>query len=397
MAPLTLGALPVVGILLIFTMPVTTFDVKELEALTEGSNKFAIELYQALKKPNENLIVSPISVQIVLALAYTGAGGNTATEIAKVLHLPENLEDVRKGHKLLLEQLQDPVLNLATKIFIEKTLNVKPEFQEGASKYFQSDAGLMDFIGNSEKARQEINQWVEQKTNNKIKDLLAQGTVDSLTRMILTNAIHFKANWASQFNENLTKDDDFYITPDNKVKVKMMFKSAKFPFKHHPELKAKILELPYENKEFKMIIILPDEINGLTEVENKLSALNLAEILPSLYEVTVNVRLPRFKMEKTMQLKETLTQLGIKDLFDEGKANLTGIADSLYASSAVQKAFIEVNEEGTEAAAATALIFRLTSARYVPPPEDFYANHPFIYVLLKNKTVLFIGGVEKFN
>uniref|UniRef100_A0A224XIX2 Putative serine proteinase inhibitor n=1 Tax=Panstrongylus lignarius TaxID=156445 RepID=A0A224XIX2_9HEMI len=354
MAALTLGAMPVIGVLLIFTISVTANDVKELEALTEGSNKFAIDLYHTLKKPNENLIVSPISVQIVLALAYTGAGGNTATEIAKVLHLPDNLQDVLEEHKLLLEQLQNPVLNLATKIFIEKTLNVKPEFQEGASKYFQSGAGLLSFKADPEGSRKEINQWVEQKTNKKITELLAEGVVDSSTRMLLTNAIHFKANWESKFNTKLTKDGDFYITPDNKVTVKMMFQSARFPFKHHPELKAKILELPYENGEFKMVIILPDEIDGLTEVGNRLSTLNLAEILLSLYYVAVDVKLPKFKLEKAMELKDPLKQLGIKDLFDQSAADLSGIADGLFVSAVLQKAFIEINEQGTAVAVAAA-------------------------------------------
>uniref|UniRef100_A0AB38ZE72 Venom serpin 1 n=1 Tax=Ectomocoris sp. TaxID=3104572 RepID=A0AB38ZE72_9HEMI len=384
------------GCLLIFAMPATTYDVKDLERLAEGNNKFSMDVYQKLKKPNENLVVSPISIQLVLALVYAGAKGNTAKEIANALHLPENLDEVLKGHKMLLEQLQHPTLKIASKSFIEKTFNVKPEFQELASKYFLSDAGLMNFIGDPEGSRKEINKWVQEKTNDKIKDLLKEGTIDALTRLVLTNAIHFKANWASKFNEALTIDDDFYVTPENKVKVKMMVKKEKFPFRMHQELDAKILELPYEDKEFKMIIILPNKIDGLPEVENKLSKMNLVEEMSKLHEVTVNVKLPRFKIENTHDLADTLIALGIKDLFSEADANLSGISDErLSASKAIQKAFIEVNEEGTEAAAATATLVESRSL-LVAFEKQFEVNRPFIYLISKKLTPIFIGSIRKF-
>ncbi|XP_073970086.1 leukocyte elastase inhibitor-like isoform X4 [Rhodnius prolixus] len=394
MASLTLGALPLFGILLTFTMPATTYDMKELETLTEGSNKFAVEIYQALKKPQENLIVSPISIQLVLALAYAGAKENTATEMAKTLHLPEKLDDVLKGHKMLIEQLQHPTLKLASQIFAEKTFNIKKEYQDVASKYFLSEVGLVNFISDPEGSRNEINQWVEEKTNKKIKDLLAEGTITPLTRLVLTNAIHFKANWAKPFDAELTSDEDFYVSPDNKVKVKMMSKTGQFPYKYNPELKAKILELPYEDKEFKMVIILPDLIDGLADVENKLSTLNLTEELLTLRESTVRVRLPKFKVEQTLDLKNTLIQLGIKDFFDQGKANLREISEEhLYGSKVVQKAFIEVDEKGTEAAAATAHCKLLRRRKPEPQREEnFVADHPFTYIIMKNKALIFLGN-----
>nr|QHB21601.1 venom serpin 1 [Platymeris rhadamanthus] len=403
MVSIKLTALTLLGAFLIFTMPATTSssqepsqdDVKALQAITEGSNKFAIDLYQAIKKPGENIIVSPISAQIVLALAYTGAKENTAKELANVLHLPDNIDEVLRGHKLLIQHLENPVLKLATKMFIEKTLEVKPEFQQNAANYFLSDAGLVSFVKDPEGARKEINHWVEQKTNDKIKDLLAEGSIDPLTRMVLTNAIHFKANWESKFDPDLTEDGDFFVTPENKVKVKMMMKKKKFPFRMHQELDAKILEMPYAGNEFKMIIILPNKIDGLAEVENKLASSDLSELLRGLHEVEVNVKLPRFKIEKTMELKDILIGMGIKDIFDEAKANLTGISNEhLYASKVVQKAFIEVNEEGTEAAAATALVMVAYSSLVIYPQEDFHADHPFLYILKKDNMITFMGSVK---
>ncbi|KAK9501972.1 hypothetical protein O3M35_012590 [Rhynocoris fuscipes] len=353
-------ALTLLGIILLSTMPATTSvqlspeDAKALEVITEASNKFAINLYQFVKEPNKNIIVSPISVQIVLALAYSGAKSNTAKEIASVLNLPHNLEEVLQGHKLLIESLKNPVLKVANRMFVEKTLTVKSDFQKNALQYFLADAGLVDFIGNPEAARNEINSWVLKQTNDKIKDLLAQGSIDALTRMVLVNAIHFKADWLTKFKPELTKDEDFHVSSTEKVKVKMMSMKNSFRFNSHPELDAKILEMPYSGKEFKMVIILPNKVDGLNEVESKLSTINLSEVLNSLFSVTVNVKLPRFKLESTMELKDILIKMGIKDIFDEGKADLSGISDEkLYASKVVQKAFIEVNEEGTEAAAAT--------------------------------------------
>nr|AGM71678.1 serpin [Panstrongylus megistus] len=397
MAPLTLGVLPVIGVLLFFTMSVSTNDVKDLQEITDESNKFAFDLYLALRKPLENMMVSPISVQILLALVYTGAGGNTATEMAKVLQIPDKVEDVLNRYKELIEYLEDSPLNLGLKMFLEKTLAVKPEFQERASMYFRSKVSSVNFIANPEETRKEINQWVEQKTNNKIKYLLSEGTVDSLTRMLLTTAIYFEANWATQFNPSLTKYGDFHVTPEENVGVKLIFNDHIFPFNHLPELKAKILELPYSNEEFKMVIMLPDEITGLPELENKLSTLNYTEILRSLHKVTVNVTLPQFTIGKTIYLKKILKQLGMKDLFDQSKANLDGIAENLYATSAIQKAFISLNEEGTNAAAAAALNLAVQPtyriSRSVTSTYSFTGNHPFLFIFSKKDVILFLGKV----
>uniref|UniRef100_A0A224XQL8 Putative serine proteinase inhibitor n=1 Tax=Panstrongylus lignarius TaxID=156445 RepID=A0A224XQL8_9HEMI len=349
MAPLTLGALPVVGVLLIFVMSVGINEVKGAEDLTYESNQFSFDLYQALKEPFENLIVSPISADIVIALAYIGAGGNTQTEIAKALHLPDDLEYVRKEYKALLDYLRGPGLYLVTKMFIEQTLFVNPEFQKNVSIYFLSEAGPVSFVAHPERATQEINQWVEQQTVNKIKDLLAKDVrVDSSTRMMLTNAGYFNAKWSSPFDHSRTKDDDFYFDPNHTVTVKMMFQNNRFQFKYDPDLKAKILALPFENKVFNMIVFLPDNITELPGLESRLSRSNFPGILQSLIYTDLIVGLPKFTMNKTtMKLTETLKQLGIKDLFNQTAANLTGIAENLYATAVCQKAFIEVSEEGT--------------------------------------------------
>nr|ATU82442.1 venom serpin 3 [Lethocerus distinctifemur] len=379
-----------------FTMSATTQEkaVQSLEALTNGSNKFAINLYQTLikQKPNENLIVSPTSLMMVLSLAYIGSKGQTAKEIADALGLPSNSEDVLVGYNQLIQDLRNPVLKLVNKIFADSSLQLKEEFQKQATEYFLSAAQNVDFLHNAEVARQTINTWVEDNTNNKIKDLLAPGVVDASTRLVLTNAIHFKANWKLKFDPTETSKENFYVTPDTTVKVDMMHTKDKFGFKHHMELEAKMLQLPYEGDDFRLIVILPDKPDGLANVESKLQTLNLQEEFSSFRKTTVLVGMPKFKMESTIDLEDILIQLGMPSMFSE--ADFSGIAqgENLQVSKVVQKAFIEVNEEGTEAAAATAAIFGRSGGNR----DLFYADHPFLLLILhRNNNVLFIGTVKK--
>nr|XP_024216379.1 serpin B4 isoform X3 [Halyomorpha halys] len=327
----------------------------ENQQLTASSNMFALNLYQDLRKDGENLIVSPIGLQILLAMALEGANGKTETEIASVLHHSKNDENILKGYNSMMNGLQDRALNIATRLFAEKRFKIKPTFLSLSSKYFLSDIKGEDFEGNPDGSRININNWAEEKTNHKIKDLLPPGSVTKDTRLVMVNAIHFKANWKKSFDRKNTVDMPFYVTPDHSVDVPMMVKrEAKFRYMESQKLGAKILELPYEGDMFSMFIILPDKLDGLSKMENKLKSVNLNEEFASLYEQTVNVMVPRFKIEKTLDLNDVLMKT-IPSAFRG--ANFSGIADEpLEISKVLQKAFIEVNEEGTEAAAATAFL-----------------------------------------
>lgn len=370
-------------------MPATlqSKEMQSLEAIAEGSNKFAIDFYQALKTGKTgNIICSPISAQIVLTLAYNGANGTTADEMAKVLHLPASKDQILDGHKALITSLQDPVLKLATRMFIANSFSIKPDFKSAATTYFLSDAEIKDFANNSDGSRVEINSWVEEKTNHKIKDLLPSGSITPITRVVLVNAIHFKANWASKFDPELTRDEPFYITPTESVNVPMMnLYRGKLRFKFSSKLQAKICELPYEGNEFAMILIVPEALDGLSDVESKLASLNLTKELSDLHETTVDLKLPKFKIEDTMDLTGKLQEMGMKRAFSDG-ADFSGIAgEALVIDKVIQKAFVEVNEEGTEAAAATAVMMN----RCLRINPVVMCDRPFTFFIARRNIILF--------
>lgn len=372
-------------------------QVTSLQGLSAGSNKFAIDLYQTLGKGEGNRFVSPLSVELVLALALTGAKGKTADEITKVIHAPDNLEKLLLGYSALIENLQSPVLKIATQMFVEKTISLKPKFNENAAKYFKSGATSVDFKKDHESARQAINHWVEEKTSNKIKELLKQGILNDLTRLVLVNAIYFKANWKLKFNPDMTKKQKFHVSPSKSVDVDMMNIKKKFSFRYNEKLKSKILQMEYAENNFSMVFILPDKLDGLKELESKLSSVDISQELHTYEKPVVTVQIPKFKMETTVDLNSILHELGAVSMFNEKEANFSELSDTpLVVNKVIQKAFVEVNEEGTEAAAATAMTFMTTFAFGAPPPkeETFIADHPFIFLILKHheeQSPLFIG------
>uniref|UniRef100_A0A1B6LQ12 Serpin domain-containing protein n=1 Tax=Graphocephala atropunctata TaxID=36148 RepID=A0A1B6LQ12_9HEMI len=377
------------------TVELSKNEMSALETVTQGTNKFAISLYRALSSNQSgNVFVSPLSVQMVLALAYTGAKGKTADELAKLLSLPEKLDNTYTGYNALLKVLQDPVLKLANRMFVEKSAAILETFQKSAEKYFLSPAEQVDFAKDTENSRVHINSWVEDQTNKKITNLLAPGVLSSDTRLVLVNAIHFKADWSKQFQEKDTKEQPFHVSKTKSVPVQMMNIKKKFGFVHDKELEAKILELEYEGGHFRMLVILPDEIDGLAALEAKLETVNLTEKVKYMQQPTVTVALPKFKMEETMDLNQILKSLGAETMFSP-KADFSGISNiPLVVSKVVQKAFVEVNEKGTEAAAATAGCIRLRRSLDIEEePQEFIADHPFAFVISHNpsSSVMFVA------
>ncbi|NXW62176.1 ILEU inhibitor, partial [Eurystomus gularis] len=289
------------------------------------------------------------------------------------------------------------LLRLANRLFGEKSYSFLPDFLTNTQKLYGADLATVDFLQACDEARKEINQWVEEKTEGKIPNLLPEGSVDSMTRLVLVNAIYFKGNWAEKFKEADTTDVPFRLNKNERKTVKMMYQKNNFHFGYIPEAKIRVLELPYDGRELSMIILLPDDIDddstGLQKLEKQLTLEKLQEwTCPEhLYSTDVHVRLPKFKLEESYDLKSDLAAMGLLDVFDSGKADLSGMsgARDLFLSKIVHKAFVEVNEEGTEAAAATSG----TAVLCMVMEEDFSADHPFLFFIRHNPTqsILFFG------
>ncbi|KAL1491105.1 hypothetical protein ABEB36_011750 [Hypothenemus hampei] len=363
----------------------------ELQAVIEGNGLFTRQLYQALSKGKGNVFFSPISAHAVLSMAYQGSGGTTREAFTKALNVAGHQQAAEGYHDILnhLNNITGVQLLMANKIFVKEGQNFKPEFQAVTTKKFQSEVQKLNFEKSAESAKI-INDWVEDKTQNKIKDLIEPGSLDASTRLVLVNAIYFKGTWANKFEVADTKLEKFYLNDVDSIDVNMMNKRAKFFYKEDPELDAKVLELPYTNPDVSLVIILPNKRNGIGELEKKLSGTDLTRITENMHKPEVILKLPKFKIETSIDLVDPLTQIGLGEIFTE-KANFSNILDSpdqLYVSKAIQKAFIEVNEEGTEAAAATGLYFDLASLILDEENAEFLADHPFVILLRSTITIV---------
>nr|QIR83414.1 serpin 7 [Locusta migratoria] len=371
-----------------------------LQAICQGNQKFTFSIYKILSEVEGNLFFSPASMQVILALVHLGAKGKTAQEIVEGLSLPSDKKTVEDGFRELMNQLKgtdDTVLEVANKVYAQMSFPIKEEFRASAAK-FLAEAEEVDFIKETETSRAKINEWVESKTNKKIKDLLPAGTLDALTRLVLVNAIYFKGLWNIPFNKDATAPMPFHVSASDKKTVDMMKLVKKFMYTDAEQLEAQVLELPYKGDQLSMVILLPKKNDGLKELEAKLAGVNLPDILNQMRKVEVTVYLPKFKLEHSINLNESLQKLGMKTMFDECNADFTGINDSkpgLVVSKVLHKAFIEVNEEGTEAAAATGAVMCLRMARIPQEPIIFKADHPFVFLIIdcKTKTSIFAGRI----
>lgn len=384
-----------ITILLILIAIQGGFVMADVNDAPKSINQFSIDLYSKLKDQPDNLFFSPYSISTALSMVYAGAEGNTASQMKKVLHLNTHSEIAD-----LIDQLNQPSeyykLTIANALWGQKGYSIKKEYLGIIKDQYKSELKEVDFKNNTEKSRKTINKWVLDKTNNKIKDLLQPGTVDSLTRLILTNAIYFKANWNEPFEEESTKDEAFYISKKNKTTVKMMNQQESIKYFENRELK--MIELPYERRELSMQIILPKKIDGIADLEKKLNYNDLVKWDIGLSYKKVKLKLPRFKTTSDFSLRKILTLLGMKDAFSLPPADFSGISGSkdLFISNVIHKAFVSVDEEGTEAAAATAIGFAKSS--FDPSlPKEFKADHPFIFLIKDNQsdTILFMGRVIK--
>ncbi|NYZ76090.1 serpin family protein [Candidatus Micrarchaeota archaeon] len=385
----------------------------ESSSVVNASNQFALELYSQYASQDGNIFFSPYSISTALAMTYEGARGKTAEEMQSVFHFPLDNNTRRAGFAAIYSEInrKDKKYNLSTAnaLWAQKDYKFLDSYFNLISTYYGGSVTNLDFIGDTENSRITINKWVEEQTNHKIKDILPPASITELTRLVLTNAVYFKANWFIPFL-NETTEQDFRVNSTKTIKVKMMsldgdmaktssgeLVSLRFNYAETDE--AQILELFYDGNETSMLILLPkaDNLRGL---EQLLNANKLNEWKAMLKETKLDgVYLPRFKFETKYFMPKTLKDMGMKNAFDPNKADFSGMdgTKNLFISDVIHQAFIDVNETGTEAAAATAVIVNLGMAP--GEPKVFRADHPFIFIIQQKNTgnILFIGRVSNPN
>ena len=363
-------------------------------SVAAGNNLFAFDLYRHLAADpayaGENLFFSPYSIASALAITCEGARGTTADEIESVLHLPTNETLRREGFADLNAALNSGsgncTLRTANALWAEKTHSLLPEYIETAARWYGANATNLDFVENPEGSRETINRWVEEKTEDRIRDLLPPGSIDPLTRLVITNAIYFKGAWAQQFDPAETTVEEFRVGSNETVTVPMMHGNAVYPYAETGTLQ--VLEMPYSHgngTEFSMLVLLPKE-DSLTAAEEALDA----DLRESLAPQNVRVFFPKFTLETEYPLPGTLAAMGMPTAFT-GDADLSGMDGTrdLFVTGVFHKAFVDVNEEGTEAAAATGV----AAGKGVTPV--FRADHPFVFLITEKDSgaILFMGRV----
>jgi serpin B len=366
--------------------------------VVEGNNVFAVALYGRLRNQSGNLFFSPESISTALAMAYAGARGGTASEMAKTLHFTLPPEKLHPAMGALLSDLnaahEGYQLSVANALWAQQGYTFLDDFLNLLKTNYGAGLNQVNFKGATEAARLTINQWVEQKTQDKIKDLLQPGALRSDTRLVLTNAIYFKGDWETQFDKAQTKNEDFHLSKAQTTRGPLMHREGRFSYFDGGTFQ--ILEIPYKSKELSMIVFLPKDASGLSALEQSLTGSNLQQWLGQLASVSkVIVTMPKFKMTQQFELGSTLSAMGMPQAFSSSAdfAGMTGHRDFAI-SEVIHKAYVDVNEEGTEAAAATAVTMRALAmpAPQAPPPV-FRADHPFVFMIRDNRSasILFMG------
>jgi serpin B len=372
-------------------------------SVAASNNQFALELYQrytAQVPAENNLLISPLSIATALAMTSTGAQGNTARQMADVLHFELPAERLHPAYGQLLADLDTPregyQLNIANRLFGQQGFAFKDPFIETLAGPYAAPLEMLDFQRNAEGSRQHINDWVEGKTNGLIQNLLPEGSVHDDTRLVLANAIYFNGAWKYAFDERTTRTDSFITTDSTPVVVPMM--SQQQTFRYAVQDDFQILEMPYAGDDLSMVVMLPDTADGLAGLEAALTPALLEESLEAMSSREVRVQLPKFTFDDSMELSSILSNLGMPDAFGNS-ADFGGMADTdLAIDGVVHKTFIDVSEKGTEAAAATGITIGTTSVVIDPsPPPLFRADHPFLFALrdTHSDSLLFLGRVTQ--
>ena len=362
----------------------------ENHKIIDANNQFSLDMYSELIKENDdNVFLSPTSISSTFAILYEGANNNTESEIGEVFGFVSDDSKRRDGFAAL-QQLLNPKnekynLQLANALWIADGFELLPDYIDTAITYYDSKVESLDF--SSKNAVNTINAWTSEKTNGKIEKIF--DNLDSETRLVITNAIYFKGTWVNQFESEKTRDMEFWATEDEFMYAPTM-NLPRTDLNYARDENVQILELPYDGSDISMLVFLPEHVNGLKSLEESLTVEKISHWRSELEPVKIAVSLPKFTMDTSYDLKKPLLNLGMVDAFDNGASDFSGMTDSqgLFVAKVVHKAFVDVNEEGTEAAAATGIAMLQSGL-------SFRANHPFMFTIQDNNTgqILFIGRV----
>ena len=368
------------------------------QAIADANTAFAFDLYAQLKSSPGNLFFSPYSISTALAMTYAGARGETEKQMAQVLHFGKDKASVNRAFGELQRQLAEAEkqkgiqLNIASALWAQQGHPFLPAFLNTAQADYQTNLKQVDFKSSAEAARGEINHWVAQKTQEKIQDLLPSGSLNALTRLVLANAIYFKGVWAAPFEKAETRPQPFHLSATSQIEAPLMSQTDDVRYMETADFQA--VELPYSGNVLSMVILLPRQIDGCGQLESKLAPALLSSSLAQMKKQKVDIFLPRFKAQSGFGLGGTLASMGMADAFGS-KADFSGMDGSrlLYISGVFHKAWVEVKEEGTEAAAATVVTMRPSAIMKPLPRPVFRADHPFIFLIrdTRSGSVLFLG------
>lgn len=385
-----------------------------MHLFAKATTQFTLELYRQLRDSEDNIFYSPISIMTALAMLQLGAKGNTEKQIEKVIQFHETTKKTREksadchDEESVHEQFQKFMthlnksndaydLNSANSIYGAKGFPFLQTFLEDIKEYYQANVESLDFTHAAEESEKKINSWVENQTNGKIKNLIPMGSLSSSTVLVLVNAVYFKGQWNHKFDEKRTTEDKFWLNKNTSKPVQMMRQKNEFNFIFLEDVQTKMVEIPYKGKELSMFILLPMEVDGLKKLEEQLTADKLLEWTraENMNMIDLYLSLPRFKVEEKYELPDPLKHMGMVDAFDSQKADFSGMSStqSLVVSKVLHKSFVEVNEEGTEAAAATGMEIGITSVKIT---KDFNCNHPFLFFIKHKDTnnILFFGRMS---
>jgi serpin B len=374
---------------------------KDMATLVEGNTKFALNLYSQLRTQPGNLFFSPYSISTAIAMTEAGAKGKTATQINQVFSFTLPPASLHPAFAQLTDQLTDAQgyqLSIANRLWAQKDFPLLSPFVKTTQDFYRAPIESLNFA-NAAEASGKINAWVAERTQNQIKDLVSPDALSDCTRLVLTNAIYFKGNWLNQFDSGKTKNEPFTLASGEKQQVPMMFQSQTFGYAEFENLQ--VLEMPYQGNKLSLVILLPANPDGLPKLEGALTAAKLQEWLSFSHGRKVLVYVPKFTFEQSFNLNDVLSKMGMADAFSyqPGVANFSGISDkdNLYVSDVIHKAFVEVYEEGSKAAAATAVEIcgreRACPKAAPPKPPVFRADRPFLFLIREREsgTIIFMG------
>lgn len=385
---------------------VSDISGSDLIKLAEGNTAFTLDLYQQIKSTPGNLFYSPYSISSALAMTYAGSEGKTAEEMAAAMHflLPqESLHSAFNGLDHMLTSLAeieipegegDPFqLNIANSLWGQEGFHFESDFLDILAENYGAGLRLLDYISQPEESRQTINQWVSDETKEKIQNLIPQGAITSDTRLVLSNAIYFKATWLESFEEALTEEGTFFGLDGEEIPVPMMGHSSSPSFLYFKGEGFQAVELPYIGNQVSMLVLVPDR-GSFADFEAQLCAETLSRVLDGLTYSPIDLKFPKFEFESGLSLARTLSDMGMPTAFSDGAdfSGMTGSKD-LFISDVFHKAFVSVDEEGTEAAAATAVLMQVTSMP--ESPLELTVDRPFLFLIREHETntILFIGRV----